>query len=96
METYKELKNFCDIEIQKYPQLQKKYKKEIIVVKRFYDNNRNIFNELKDVYVNGGHISERYVIPYLLGFTNTVINKKPVYKQVKSGASGGKHLCHPQ
>ncbi|HUS48625.1 MAG TPA: hypothetical protein VMZ91_00530 [Candidatus Paceibacterota bacterium] len=46
METYKELKDFCDEKIKEYPEHEKKYKKEIIIAKRFYDNGRNLYEEL--------------------------------------------------
>lgn len=89
METYRELKNFCDNKIKQFPKYEKKYKKEIIVAKRFYDNGRNLFKELMN---SKKKPFTRYVIPFLLDLTNKVTNENFEYVQVKSGVSGGK-IC---
>jgi hypothetical protein len=86
LETFKELKAFCDEKIKDYPELEKKYRKEIIIAKRFYDNDKNLFKELNK---KKDKISKRYIIPFLLGLTDEVIDKEWEYTQVKSGASGG-------
>jgi len=86
LKTYKELKTFCANRIKDYPQYEKKYKREIIIAKRFYDNKRNLYEELRD---SNKKISTRYVIPFLLGFTKKVTNEPFEYIQVKPGASGG-------
>lgn len=86
MKTFKELKNLCDKKIVNYPELKKKYDKEIIIAKRFYDNERNLYEELIN---SKKQISTRYVIPFLLGLTNEVSDKQFEYIQVKPGASGG-------
>ena len=86
---YTDLKKICVEKIKEYPDLQKKFRKEIIIAKRFYDNKRDLYEELKDAYDNGKHISKRYIIPFLLGFTNEVIDLKEEYIQVMPGASGG-------
>lgn len=83
---YKELKKYCDEKIKKYPEHEKKYKKEIIIAKRFYDNNRNLFDELTNAKEK---ISTRYVIPFLLGLTKKITDEPFEYIQVKSGVSGG-------
>lgn len=80
--NYKELKEFCNEKIKEYPEYLKKYKKEIIVAKRFYNNNRNLVEELKE---KKNEIDKRYIIPFLLGLTNEVINKDFEYIQVKTG-----------
>jgi len=86
--TYKELKKFCDEKIKEYPQYEKAYRKEIIVAKRFYDNGRNLFEELSGEKRN--ITNNKYIIPYLLGNSKNVDeNQVPDYIQVKSGASGG-------
>jgi len=64
----------------------KKYKKEIIVAKRFYDNGRDLYEELQE---KSGSIKTQYVIPFLLGFTSELSDEKQEYIQVKPGASGG-------
>jgi len=84
--NYRELKRFCDEKIKSYPELQKRYKKEIIVAKRFYDNDRNLYEEFIE---KKEKIDKRYIIPFLLGLTEEVIDKNPEYIQVKPGASGG-------
>jgi len=63
----------------------KKYKKEIIVAKRFYNNGRNLFNELRE----SKNLKTQYVIPYLLNLTNLITDEKMEMVQVKAGASGG-------
>lgn len=84
--NYEELKKYCDKKIKEYPQYLKKYKKEIIIAKRFYDNGRNLYQELTD---NKEKISHRYIIPFLLGYTDEVLDLPIEMEQVKSGASGG-------
>ena len=86
LEGYDKLKELCDIEIKNYPELEKKYKKEISVAKRFYTNGRDLVKELTE---RKPEIDKRYVIPFLLGLTDEVIDEQPVYVQVKAGASGG-------
>lgn len=80
------LRNFCDGAITKYPQYNDLYRKEIILAKRYYDNNMNLFEMLEERKDN---ISKRYVIPFLLGFTNEVVEKEWEYRFVKEGSSGG-------
>lgn len=66
---------------------KKRYKEEIKIAKRFYDNDRNLYEELLN---KKEKIDNRYVIPYLLELTETLnLEKLPQYIQVKSGASGG-------
>ena len=89
MKTYEELKNFCDKEIVKYPKLKTKYVKEIIVAKRYYENGRNLYEELVS---DSTKISKRYIIPFLLGLTNEIKELPAEMIQVKSGASGGKFM----
>jgi hypothetical protein len=86
LETFKELKSFCDEKIKEYPGLEKKYKKEIIMAKRFYDNGRNLFKELNK---KKDKVSTNYVIPFLIGVTEEVTDEEWEYIQVKPGASGG-------
>ncbi len=81
--TYEELKNYCDKEIQKYPQYLLAYKREMLAAKRFYDNGRNLHKELLE---KKDKIDKRYIIPFLLGITNEVIDKKPNLIQVKNGS----------
>lgn len=83
--TYEELKSFCDTEIKKYPQFKSRYIKEIIIAKRFYDNGRNLYKELVEKI---NELSKRYIIPFLLGLTNEVIDLPPEMVQVKFGDSG--------
>jgi DNA polymerase III alpha subunit (gram-positive type) len=83
--NYEELRKYCNKKIKEYPQYLKKYKKEIIIAKRFYDNGRDLYQELTD---NKEKISHRYVIPFLLGYTNEVLDLPLEMEQVKSGDSG--------
>lgn len=89
MKTYEELKDFCDKEILKYPNLKTKYIKEIIIAKRFYDNGRNLYEELKE---KRDKLNKQYIIPFLLGLTNEIKELPVEMIQVKSGASGGKFM----
>ena len=84
--NYKELKLFCNDKIKEYPEYEKMYKKEIIIAKRYYNNDRNLAEELKE---KADKIDDRYVIPFLLGLTKEVADLKPEYVQVRPGASGG-------
>jgi hypothetical protein len=86
MNTFEELKSFCDKEIVKYPQYKKRYNREIAFAKIYYNNGRNLYNELNETKES---LSKRYIIPFLLGFTNEVIDLEPEFIQVKDGASGG-------
>ena len=81
---YKELKTFCDEKIKQFPQYLEKYKKEILLAKRYYDNNINLVELLKTKTP-----SMRYVIPFLLGLTDKISEERWEYKFVKSGSSGG-------
>ena len=83
---YKELKKFCDEEIKKNKKYEKRYRKEIIIAKRFYDNGINLYEKLLS---KKDSLSKRYVIPFLLGLTDKVIDLQPEYIQVKPGVSGG-------
>jgi len=89
MKTWKDLKEICE-KSNRFPKLTeeqlKKYKKEIIVAKRFYDNDIDLYEKLKE---RKEEIQTQYIIPFLLGFTNEIINEELQYIQVKTGASGG-------
>jgi DNA polymerase III subunit alpha len=82
--TYKELKDFCDEKIKEYPQYLDKYKEEIHLARRYYDNKIDLVELLKSKPP-----STRYIIPFLLGITNEVSDKEWEYKFVKSGGSSG-------
>ena len=45
--NYKELKEFCDEKIKEHPELESKYRKEIILAKRYYDNEVDLVEYLK-------------------------------------------------
>lgn len=64
----------------------KQYKKELFRAKLFYDNGRNLYEELKE---KKDKIQKQYIIPYLLGFTDKLEEGELVQIQVKNGASGG-------
>jgi hypothetical protein len=91
--TFKELKLFCDEKIKKYPELIHKYEKELMYAKRFYKNQINLFKLLEE---NKEKIKRKYVIPFLLDFTDAVEDGEFEYKFVKTGSSGGINLCHSQ
>lgn len=86
MDNYEELKLFCDKKISNYPEYMKKYKKEILIAKRFYNAGRDLVKELNQ---KKDKIDTRYIIPFLLGLTEKVIDKSFEYIKVKSGSSGG-------
>lgn len=82
IKTYEELKSYCDEKAQSLltEEQLKKYKKEIFLAKRYYDNGRNLYQELidrKDELDNG------YFIPFLLDITSSVDDKELRYIQVK-------------
>lgn len=85
--NYTEVKKICDEKIKEYPEYYKRYKKEIVVFKRFFKNGRDIISEFEE---KKDRIDNRYVIPFLLGYTSSVdLSKEPEYIQVFPGASGG-------
>ncbi len=85
--NFKEIKSLCDEKIKEYPDYVERYKKEITALKRFHNNDRNIYEEFEQ---NKDRIDNRYVLPFLLGFTKTVdLSKDLDMIQVKPGASGG-------
>lgn len=84
---YKEIKNLCDEKIKDFPEYKERYKKEISALKRFYNADRDFYQELLN---KKDKIDNRYVIPFLLGFTQNVEIEKPLdMVQVTPGASGG-------
>jgi len=84
--NFKELKKFCDEKIQSFPEYEKRYKKEIIYAKRYYDNDINLYELLQGQL---GKIKSQYIIPFLLGFTDRVTEEDLEFKYVKTGSSGG-------
>lgn len=81
-----ELKKICDEKIKEFPQHEKKYKTEISKAKIAYENNIDLY---EDLVKNKEKISKRYIIPFLLGLTNEVINIPIELKQAKIGSGGG-------
>lgn len=85
--NYTEVKKICDEKIKNYPEYESRYKKEIVLFNRFFKNKRDILSEFEE---RKDEIDNRYVIPFLLGFTDIVdLSKEPEYVQVLPGASGG-------
>jgi len=82
--TYKELKECCDKKIKDYPQYEKMYRREIILAKHYYDNGRNLYEELTTK-----PIKNKYVIPFLLGITNEVDEGPLKTCFVNTSSSGG-------
>ena len=78
MTNYRELKDYCDTEIKQYPQYLEKYKKEIVLAKRYYDNDINLVELL-----NTKIPSTKYVIPFLLGLTEKITDEEWEYRFVK-------------
>lgn len=88
--TYEELKAKCDEALRLLSvdeEFIKRYKREISAAKRFYDNKRDLYEELN---ARKDKIDDRYTVPFLLGLTDTYDFSKPIEQiQVKPGASGG-------
>ena len=88
MRTFEDLKKLCE-KSDKFSELNddelNKYRKEIKVAERFYSNGRNLYEELIN---KKSSLKTQYIIPYLLGLTDKLTDEKPVYVQVKPGASG--------
>ena len=84
--NFEELKSYCDERIKSFPELNKRYEKELEKAKIAYDNNINLFNELNE---KKDKINKRYVIPFLIGLTDSVDLSKPIeIKQAKPGDGG--------
>jgi len=83
---FEELKKICDEKIKEFPDFQKQYRKEIIGAKRYYNNGTNLYEE----FVNKKEkIDNRYVLPFLLGFTNKIDTSKEMeLVQIKQGDTG--------
>lgn len=85
--NYREIKKLCDEKIKEYPDYLDRYKKEIIALKRYNSNGIDIYEQFEN---RKEEIDNRYVVPFLLGFTKDVDLNKPVDMiQVREGASGG-------
>lgn len=85
--NYRDIKKLCDEKIKEYPEYTDRYKKEIIALKRFANNGIDIYQEFQN---KKEKIDNRYVVPFLLGFTKSIDIEKPMDMiQVKEGASGG-------
>jgi hypothetical protein len=89
METFREFKKFFDakaVGLLDNEEHIKKYKKEIIIAKRFYDNGINLYQHLAE---NSSKVKTQYVIPFLMDLTEEITDEEWDYKFVKSGSSGG-------
>lgn len=85
--NYREIKKLCDEKIKEYSDYLDRYKKEIIALKRYSSNGIDIYEQFEN---RKEEIDNRYVVPFLLGFTKDVDLNKPVDMiQVREGASGG-------
>lgn len=92
MKTFKEIKEFCENKIKEFPEFKTRYKKEISSLDRFFKNGRNIIEEFEQ---KKDKIDNRYVIPFLLGYTDEVDLSKPLDMiQVSPGASGGRNKIY--
>lgn len=90
MKTWENLKELCE-KSERFSELtesqKKQYKKEIIVAKRFYENDRNLYEELVE---KQSSLSNKYIIPYILRLTDDYNEEGAKdYIQVKTGSSGG-------
>ena len=62
------------------------FHKELEVASYFYEAKRDLYEE----FSKASFIDKRYVLPYILGFTDSIDEtKKPKKIQIKKGASGG-------
>lgn len=89
METFEILEKLCSGS-KKFPTLTDeqlvRYKRELLIAKRFYKNGRNLYDEMIE---KQSSLKTQYVIPFLLGLTDELTDEKAVYIQVSPGASGG-------
>jgi voltage-gated potassium channel Kch len=78
-----DLKKMCEKELEKYPEWKKDFKKEYLYAKNFFKNNIDLYKAFQENEITG-----RYLIPFLLGFTD---GYDEVFEraQVFNGASGG-------
>lgn len=89
MSTFNELEILVSSSIKKNQLTaaqEKLLKKELTVAKRFYENGRDLLSEFE---TKKEKIQTRYVLPFVLGYTNEITQEKPEYIQVKLGSSGG-------
>lgn len=89
MSSWNELKDLCE-KSTRFKNLTesniKQYKSEIYRAKIFYENGRDLYEELLS---KKDKIQKQYVIPYLLNFIDEVKDGELVQIQVENGASGG-------
>jgi hypothetical protein len=91
--NYKELENICAIKLEElkerkdFDKISKRLKLELYRAKIAYEENFDVY---EDLVKNKGKISNRYIIPYLLDFTDSIdLSKKIELKQVIPGQSSG-------
>ena len=77
------LKDLCLEALKKYPELKNDFIQEYMYAKNFYKNGIDLLEAFKENEITG-----KYIIPFLLGYTDT-ISKKAEMAQIFSGASGG-------
>ena len=77
------LKKQCLEELKKHPELKNRFTREFMYAKNFYKNGIDLIEAF-----NSNEITGKYVIPYLLGYTNEIEDSLKTV-QVVNGASGG-------
>jgi len=78
-----DLKKMCEDKLEEYPEYKRDFKWEYLFAKNFYKNGIDLYKAFQENEVKGN-----FLIPFLLGFTNTY-EQKLTKAQVRNGASGG-------
>lgn len=78
-----DFKKLCENKLESYPQWKKDFKREYLYAKNFFKNDIDLYKAFQENEIVG-----RYLIPFLLGFTDSY---DEVFEraQVFNGASGG-------
>lgn len=84
--TFEDLKIICAPKLKEFPQYKDRLIKELYRARIAYNNGINMIDTIKSYK---GNISDAYVLPYLLGITESVDLKKPLEIQSLGVGSSG-------
>jgi hypothetical protein len=85
LKTYEEFLELCSSKRKLIPEEHLKlFDKEVKYAKRFYDNGRNLFEELQE-----RRPTAKTPLMFALGYSQTIEDKHLKMVQVKPGSSGG-------
>lgn len=84
--TIEGFKEKCEKTLKSFPEHRSLYEKELKSVEIYYESGKDLYEELESKKET---LSKRYVVPFLLGFTDKVESGERTFVQIKSGNGGG-------